>query len=64
MATKNHKQSMSQPERNKWWDAFLQGPILLESTSGLDERTEASIRADFADAAIAEYRKRVIWGQS
>jgi len=59
MVTKNHKQSMSQPERAFWRDAFLAGPRPPFQWVSLEE--EIKERADFADAAVQELRRRLTW---
>jgi hypothetical protein len=57
MVTKNHRHSMSQPERAKWWEAFLLP--LNHYPNTLEEAVKA--RAHFADLAIEEYRQRITW---
>ncbi len=61
---KNHRgRPMSQPERAFWRDAFLNArPPNHRGYRG--PTAEASIRADYADAAVEEYRKRITWRQS
>lgn len=57
MVGKNHKQSMSQQERAFWREAFLEA----RNVPNPDLETAVKHRAEFADAAVAEYRKRVTW---
>jgi hypothetical protein len=59
MATKDHKDSMSQPERTFWREVFLLTPP--HHPWKVEEQIKA--RADFADAAVIEYRRRVMWRQ-
>lgn len=62
MATKNHTRSLNQQERAFWKEAFLQAPFGFWNSPNepmLVDRIK--YRADFADAAVAEYRKRITW---
>ena len=66
MASRNNQKSMSQPERGFWRDAFLAAHrsfLLRRGTMRSPDRA-AELAADYADAAIAEYRHRITWRQS
>lgn len=66
MASKNDKRPMSQPERSFWRDAFLaanQSFLLRRGTMRSPQRA-AELAADYADAAVDEYRRRITWRQS
>jgi hypothetical protein len=59
MVSEKHGKT-SKPELTFWCEAFLLGPNNFPWK--VEEQIKA--RADFADAAVAEYRKRVTWRQS
>jgi hypothetical protein len=56
---KNHRTSMSQPERGFWRDVYV-GAELPPDPDRTDAE-EARLRANKADAAVAEHRRRVTW---
>ena len=61
MVTKNHKQSMSQPERAFWRDVFLRALIVPSNGEKHFPDDAASDAADYANAAVREYRKTITW---
>lgn len=65
MATKNgnhHRKSLTQPERSFWRDVFI-ALAPDKAVEHIDEGNDAAVSAtaDFADKAVAEYRKRITW---
>jgi len=62
MVTKNHKQSMSQPERAFWRDVFIRALIASRYSAGPEDAAREA--AEYANAAVIEYRKTVTWRQS
>jgi hypothetical protein len=61
MATKNHKQSMSQPERALWRDVLIVDLGREGRTRSIQKRIERA--SDLADLAVAEFRSRITWRQ-
>jgi hypothetical protein len=61
MATKNHKQSMTQPERSFWRDVVIADLSREGRTHSIQKRIERA--SDLADLAVAELRARITWRQ-
>jgi hypothetical protein len=61
MATKNHKQSLTQPERAFWRDVVIADLSREGRTGSIQKRIERA--SDLADLAIAELRTRITWRQ-
>ena len=60
MVTKNlSRPTASQTERLFWREAFLAGPRFMDAWIPMAE--EIRLRADFADAAVQELRRRLTW---
>lgn len=63
MNAKTHK-PLTAPEKAFWKDAFVacaQSTLLRHN--GTTPELAANLCANFADAAMAVYRERVIWGK-
>lgn len=56
---------MSQPERAFWREAFVAAnrSFLLRRGTARSPHNAAALAADYADAAVDEYRKRITWRQ-
>lgn len=56
---------MTQPERTFWRDAFLAAEQAFLTRRGTMRPSSkaAELAADYADAAVDEFRKRVTWRQ-
>lgn len=65
MASRNTK-PMTQPERAFWRDAFLaaDSAFLIRRGTMRSPARAAELAADYADAAVEEYRRRITWRQS
>jgi hypothetical protein len=66
MATQHHK-PLTAPEKAFWKDAFLacaRSTLLRHNGRRLTPKFAAGLCADFADAAMDEYRTRIIWRKS
>jgi hypothetical protein len=56
------KHKTTQPERAFWRDAFLAAEVsTLVRHKTISAADLATLSADFADAAIEEYRTRILW---
>jgi hypothetical protein len=62
MATKNHKQSMTQPERAFWRDVLI-ADLSREGRTPRSIQKRIERASDLADLAVAEFRARVTWRQ-
>lgn len=65
MPTRTHS-PMTLPERNFWRDAFLaaEQAFLCRRGTMRSPAKSAELAADYADAAVAEYRHRITWRRS
>lgn len=64
MVTRNQSQGVaSATERSFWREAFLAAPKAIPQRRGSlrSPKRAAEFAADFADAAVAEYRRRLTW---
>jgi hypothetical protein len=63
MAPKHHGKSMSQPERAFWRDAFVSANQAFLTRRGTMRSPvkAAALAADYADAAVEEFRRRITW---
>lgn len=61
MATKNHKQSITQPERAFWRDVVIADLAREGRTRSIQKRIERA--SDLADLAVAQLRARITWRQ-
>ncbi len=63
MASRTSSRTLTVPERRFWQEAFLAAhrSFLLRRGTMRTAVRAAELAADYADASVAEFRRRVIW---